>query len=187
MKLEDRIRCISLLVPSPDLEVPPPATARCGHIWFLRGGPSCEGPPVFSKPVWAMWCSCGSITVTIRRWATVWDSLLGFKWLSWGFNFKERKEERRASQTWATVCSPKCRENKGTAWAVKHFHPCHAHRQVLMLTEHTDGSTSEFLWKPPMRASLISHTLHIVTANKPTRAPFWNISTHLCCFNPQLD
>jgi len=37
VRLEDRIACTALPAPPPDLEVPPPATARCGPIWIFWG------------------------------------------------------------------------------------------------------------------------------------------------------
>jgi len=48
--MEDRIACIALLVLPPDLEVPPPATARCGSIWIFEGLSFVWRTPFVSKP-----------------------------------------------------------------------------------------------------------------------------------------
>ena len=52
VRLKDRtlVACIGLLVLSPDLDVLPPAPARCSPIRIFEGGPSYEGPPSFPSP-----------------------------------------------------------------------------------------------------------------------------------------
>jgi len=47
MTLDDRIACVALQVLPPDLEVLPPASARCGLIQSFEGGLPNDGPPSF--------------------------------------------------------------------------------------------------------------------------------------------
>jgi len=49
MRLEDRIACTALPVPTPDLKVPPPATARCGPIRTCEGGSFMKDLPLFPR------------------------------------------------------------------------------------------------------------------------------------------
>ena len=49
MRLEDRIACTALPVPTPDLKVPPPATARCGPIRICEGGSFMKDLPPFPR------------------------------------------------------------------------------------------------------------------------------------------
>ena len=52
-------------------------------------------------------CLPTSGSTTIRRWATVWDSLVGPSWLVRDFNFPQRKKERKVEDMYpvASVCT----------------------------------------------------------------------------------
>jgi len=49
VRLQDRIACTALPVPTPDLEMPTPATARCGRIRIFEGGSPNGQPPLFPR------------------------------------------------------------------------------------------------------------------------------------------